>query len=173
MSRIARVDQKRTLDSMADKRSLSRTLPRIYFLGWVALVPLVILAGLIGYMSFDREFEYFLVGLWIGILNLGILWTAVFVLISVVKLVAQVSKADHRRPAVTAGSFRKEFLSIYPLGWTVLVALGFLSEFLAHSFSIRGSLLATVALGFIPMTLGTALVAFVRSRDRPDTVPPP
>jgi len=173
MPRIAGFEQKRKLDRMADKRSLLRRLPRIYFWGWVALAPLVILAGLMMYMSFDRKFEYFLEGLWIGILNLGILWTAMFVLVSVIIVVARVSKPNHRQPVATANSFRKEFLSIYPLGWTVLVASGFISEFLTHTFTIRGSFLATVALGFVPMTLGTALIAFVRSRDRAGTVASP
>jgi hypothetical protein len=151
---------------MVDKRSLLRTLPQIYFWGWVALVPLVLLAGLIGYMSFDRKYEHFLQGLWIGILNLGILWTAIFVLIAMIKLIARVWKVDHQQSVPTANSFRKEFLSIYPLGWTVLVASGFVSEFLARTFTIPGSFLAVVAFGFTPMTLGIALIAFVRSRDR-------
>lgn len=166
MPRIAWFGQRRKLESMADKGSLLRMLPRIYFWGWIALAPLIALAGLIGYMSFDREFEFFLEGLWIGILNLGILWTAVFVLISVIALVAQVSKSSHGQPRAGVDSFWKEFLSIYPLGWTVLVASGFISEFLTHSFAIRGGFLLTVVFGFLPMTLGIAAISLFRSRAR-------
>ena len=101
---------------MADKSSLSRTLARIYFLGWVALIPLVILSGLIVYMSYHREFEYFLEGLWLGILNLGILWTGVFVLICVVKFIAAGLK-DRSSAIGGYGEFFPERISEHlPLG---------------------------------------------------------
>jgi len=151
---------------MADRQSLWRTLPRIYFWGWVALAPLVFFAGLIGYMSYDRQFEYFRVGLWIGILNLGILWTALFGLIALVKLAHQIARTRKGQSASTADSFIKEFLNMYPLGWTLLVAAGFVAEYVAHTFTTRGSLLMTVAVGFVPMTLGIALIAFARRQGR-------
>jgi hypothetical protein len=105
-------------------------------------------------------------GLKIGLLNLGILWTALFVLICMIKIVALFLRTQHRQPVVAPHSFRKEFLSIYPLGWTVVIAAGFVTEFIAHTFTTRGSFLATVTVGFIPMTLVVVLLAFVRSRDR-------
>ena len=152
---------------MAGKPSLLRTLPRLYFWGWIALTPLVLLAGLIGYMSFDRKFEYFVEGVRIGILNFGILWTAVFILIAVIKVVLRILNRGQPQAAVTKNSCRKEFLCIYPLGLTVLVASGFVTEFIAHTFTAGGSFLATIAIGFIPMTLAIAIVAFVRTRGRP------
>jgi len=153
---------------MGEERSLWRTLPRVYFSVWVALIAVAIFCGFVFYMSFDREFDDFLDGLWVGILNLGILWTAVFLIVLAVGCIARVRRAKDRlpQPAVSAGAFWEEFWPIYSWGWIAVISLGFLLEFLTHTFGEGGGLMATIALCFLPMTLATALIAHFRSRNR-------
>jgi Na+-transporting methylmalonyl-CoA/oxaloacetate decarboxylase gamma subunit len=147
---------------------LSKKLPLIYFWGWVVLAPLIILIALIWYVSYKNKFEALLDGLWIGILNLGILWTAVFLLIVVVSSIAHILRTGDRQPqqVVVESTFWEEFWWIYRWGWIVTISLGFLSEFLAGSFGVSGGLMVTVALAFLPMTLATALIAYVRSLNK-------
>jgi hypothetical protein len=68
--------------NQADRR-LSEELTRLYFLGWAGISPLVFIAGLIGFVSYDFAISALLTGLWAGILNLGILWSGIFLLIAV------------------------------------------------------------------------------------------
>ena len=131
---------------MTDKRPLSEVLTRLYFLGWVGLSPLVLIFGLIAWASYNWQFRYFLVGLKIGLVNLGILWTGIFLLIVIGHVVVSI------------------MWQVYGLGWTILIVIGFISEFLAESYGFSGGLFAAVAIGFLPMTVVAVLLAYMRSR---------
>jgi hypothetical protein len=50
------------------------------------------------------------------------------------------------------------------LGWTILLVLGFVGEFLAHTFLDYGGLSVVFAVGLIPMTLAAVLLAYLRRR---------
>ena len=153
---------------MADKRPLSEVLTRLYFWGWVGLTPLVILFGLIGYASYSFESRYFWEGLWIGLVNLGILWTGIFLLIVIGHVVVSIIWHFIDREKVNrehvVRSFGEEFREVYGFGWTILLVTGFISEFLAESFGFSGGLFAMLAFGFLPMTFVAVVLAYLRSR---------
>lgn len=119
-------------------------------------------------MSYDRELKNFVRGVWIGILNLGILWTAIFLLIvfghAVVCLVRRCIESGNQNHEHDIRSFGNEFREVYGLGWTILVVVGFSSEFLVHTFDYPGGLFTVLAFGFLPMTLAAVLLAYTRSR---------
>lgn len=153
---------------MADDRPLPELLTRVFFWGWVALSPLVIFTGLIGFLSYDCRLEYFLDGVWFGLLNLGILWTGIFLLIalvgSVIGIILRVVDSGRERRERVARTFAVEFREAYGLGWTILIILGFIAEFRVQSYGESGGLFVTLALGFVPITLLAILLAYVRNR---------
>ena len=140
----------------------------MYFCGWVALMPLMIVTGVIGFVSSGFELEGFLTGVWVGLLNLGILWTGIFLLISVARVIVGLmlfftsSRPEHRERV--ARTFAEEFREIYGLGWAILIATGFISEFLAQSHHDSGGLFVALAIGFVPMTLAAVLLTHLRCR---------
>lgn len=140
----------------------------MYFCGWVALMPLMIVTGVIGFVSSGFELEGFLTGVWVGLLNLGILWTGIFLLISVARVIVGLmlfftsSRPEHRERV--ARTFADEFREIYGLGWAILIATGFISEFLAQSHHDSGGLFVALAIGFVPMTLAAVLLTHLRCR---------
>lgn len=153
---------------MTDKRPLSEVLTRLYFWGWVGLAPLAIIFGLIAYISYNWELRFFLEGLWIGLVNLGILWTGIYLLIVighvVVSIIWRFIETDDQNREHVVRTFGKEFREVYGLGWTILIVIGFVSEFLAESYGFSGGLFAVVAFGFLPITLLAVLLAYIRSR---------
>lgn len=157
-----------TLAVMVGNRPLWETLTRLYFLGWVSLLPLMVLTGVIGFISSGAELEGFVTGFWVGLLNLGILWTGIFVLISVgsavVALMLFFTPSRPKKRERTVRSFAGEFRAVYGFGWAVLIAVGFISEFLAQSFHDSGGLFVTLAIGFVPMTLAAVLLTHLRCR---------
>ena len=66
---------------MEERRPLSELLTRVYWWGWAGISPLAVITGPIGFPSFDLPFRHLLTGLWAGVLNLGLLWTGIFLLI--------------------------------------------------------------------------------------------
>ena len=155
---------------MTDKRPLSEILTRLYFWGWVGLAPLTIIFGLITLVSYNWQFRYFLKGLWIGLVNLGILWTGIFLLIVIGHVVVStiwrfIESGNQNREHVVR-TFGEEFREVYGLGWTILIVIGFISEFLAESYGFSGGLFAVVAFGFLPMTVIAALLAYIWGRAR-------
>ena len=153
---------------MTHKRPLSEVLTRLYFWGWVGLAPLTIIFGLIAYISYNWEFRYFLQGLWIGLVNLGILWAGVFLLIVighvVVRIIWRFIESGNQNSEHVARTFGEEFREVYGLGWMILIVIGFISEFLAESYSFSGGLFAVIVFGFLPMTMVAVLIAYTRSR---------
>jgi len=153
---------------MTDKRPLSEVLTRLYFLGWVGLSPLVLIFGLIAWASYNWQFRYFLVGLKIGLVNLGILWTGIFLLIvighAVVSIMWHFIETGTQAREHVVRTFGEEFREIYGLGWTILIVIGFMSEFLSESYGFSGGLFAVIAFGFLPMTLVAVFFAYIRSR---------
>ena len=153
---------------MVGNRPLWEALTRLYFCGWVALMPLMIVTGVIGFVSSGFEPEGFLTGVWVGLLNLGILWTGIFLLISVARVIVGLmlfftsSRPEHRERV--ARTFADEFREIYGLGWAILIATGFISEFLAQSHHDSGGLFVALAIGFVPMTLAAVLLTHLRCR---------
>lgn len=149
-------------------RRLSEELTRLYFLGWAAISPLVLIAGLIGFASFDFAISALLTGLWAGILNLGILWSGIFLLIAVgrvfVGVALRLAEPGKPKPECTRRIFFKEFGEAWALGWTILLVVGFAAEILAHTRYDYGGLVIVLAFGFIPMTLAAVLLAYFRSR---------
>ena len=140
----------------------------MYFWGWIALLPLMVFTGVIGFISSGFELEGFLTGFWFGLLNLGILWTGIFLLISVARAVVGLmwffaSSRPEKRERIVR-TFADEFREIYGLGWAILIAAGFISEFLAQSFHDSGGLFVTVVIGFVPMTLAAVLLTHLRCR---------
>jgi hypothetical protein len=153
---------------MVEIRPLWEVLTRLYFLGWIVLLPPMIVTGVIGFVSSGFELEGFLTGFWIGLLNLGILWTGIFLLISVARVIVSfmllftASRPEHRERV--ARTFADEFRAVYGLGWAILIAAGFVSEFLSQSNHDSGGLFVTLAIGFVPMTLAAVLLAHLRCR---------
>jgi hypothetical protein len=151
----------------ADRR-LPEELTRLYFLGWAGISPLVLIAGLIALVSYDFTISALLTGLWAGILNLGILWSGIFSLIVVgrlfVGLALRLSGPGKQKPKRTGRPFLREFGEAWALGWTILLVVGFVAEFLAHTRYDYGGLFMVLAFGFIPMTLAAVLLAYFRSR---------
>lgn len=153
---------------MVENRPLREALTRLYFLGWAALLLLMIVTGVIGFVFSDLELDVFLTGFWMGLLKLGILWTGIFFLISVARVVVgfmlffTASRPEHQeRVALT---FVDELREVYGLGWAMLIAAGFISEFLSQSNHDSGGLFVTLAIGFVPMTLAALLLAHLRCR---------
>ena len=152
----------------ADRR-LSEELTRLYFWGWVGISPLVLFTGLIGFVSYDFALTALLTGLWMGILNLGIFWSGIFLLIVVGRVFVglTIRFIDHGQPR------RERIRRAYPrgvgeawaLGWAILLIAGFLAEFWSHTFYEPGVLLVVLACGFVPMTLAAGLLAYFRHRD--------
>jgi tryptophan-rich sensory protein len=97
---------------------------------------LAIIFGLVAYFSYNREFRCFLEGLWVGLVNLGILWTGIFMLVAIGHTVVSIIWCfiEPRRQSRerVARSFFEEFREVYGLGWTILIVMGFISEFLAE-----------------------------------------
>jgi hypothetical protein len=151
---------------MVENRPFWEALTRLYFWGWAALLPLMVFAGVIGFVSSGFELEGFLTGFWFGLLNLGILWTGIFLLISVGRVVVGLmlfftSSRPEKRERIVR-TFADEFREIYGLGWAILIAAGFIAEFLAHSFHHSGGLFVTLAIGVVPMTLIVVLLTHLR-----------
>ena len=153
---------------MVENRPLWEALTRLYFWGWAALLPLMIVTGVIGFVSSGFELEGFLTGVWVGLLNLGILWTGIFLLISVATVIVGLmlfftsSRPEHRERV--ARTFADEFREVYGLGWAILIAIGFISEFFAQSYHDSGGLFVALAIGFVPMTLAAVLLTHLRCR---------
>ena len=149
----------------ADRR-LSEELTRLYFLGWAGISPLVLIAGLIGFVSYDFAIGALLSGLWAGILNLGILWSGIFSLIVVgrlfVGLALRLSGPGKQKPKRTGRTFLREFGEAWALAWTVLLVGGFAAEFVAHTRYDYGGLFMVLAFGLVPMTLAAVLLAYRR-----------
>jgi magnesium-transporting ATPase (P-type) len=153
---------------MTEKRPLSEVLTRLYFWGWVGLAPLASIFGLIAYISYNWEFRYFLEGLWIGLVNLGILWTGLFLLIAIGHIIVSIiwrfiEPGNQRRDQVVR-PFCEEFREVCGFGWMILIVIGFISEFLAESYGLSGGLLAVIAFGFLPVTVLAVLLAYIRCR---------
>lgn len=153
---------------MAEDRPLWETLTRVYFWGWAALLPLMVFTGVISFISNGCELEGFRIGFWFGLLNLGILWTGIFLLISVARVIVDfmlffTSSRPEKRKRV-ARIFADDFREVYGLGWAILIVAGFISEFLAQSFHDSGGLFVTLAIGFVPMTLAAVLLTHLRCR---------
>jgi len=151
---------------MVENGPLWEALTRLYFWGWVALLPLTVFTGVIGFISSGSELEGFLTGFWFGLLNLGILWTGIFLLISVGRVIVGLmlfftSPRPEKRERIVR-TFADEFREVYGLGWAILVAAGFISEFLAQSFHHSGGLFVTLAIGVVPMTLVAVLLTHLR-----------
>jgi hypothetical protein len=153
---------------MTDKRPLSEVLTRLYFWGWVGLAPLVLIFGLIAWVSYNWQFRYFLLGLWMGLVNLGILWTGIFLLIVIGHVVVSIMwhfiETGNQPREHVVRTFGEAFREVYGLGWTILIVIGFISEFLAESYGFSGGLFAVVAFGFLPMTALAVLLAYIRTR---------
>ena len=156
----------------ADRR-LSEELTRLYFLGWACLSPLVLVAGLIGFASYDFALSALLTGLWVGLLNLGILWSAIFMLIFTgryfVGLVLRLTESGKPKPDHSSRTFLREFGEAWALGWTILLNTGFIAEFLAHTVYDYGGLFSVLAFGFMPMTMAAVLLAYFRYRAQDPT----
>lgn len=149
-------------------RRLSEELTRLYFWGWAGVLPLSLVTGLIGFVSYDFAFNALLTGLWAGILNIGILWTGVYLLIVVgrvfVGLSMRLIERGKTKPKRIKRTLLHEFLEAYALGWTILLLAGFVAEFLAQTYHTSNGLLVILAVGFVPMTLAAVLLARFRSR---------
>ncbi len=153
---------------MVENRPLWEVLTRLYFWGWVALLPLMVFTGVIGSISSASRLEGFLTGFWFGLLNLGILWTGIFLLISVGRVIVNfmlffTSSRPEKRERIVR-TFADEFREVYGLGWATLIAAGFIFEFFAQSFHHSGGLFVTLAIGFMPMTLVAVLLTHLRCR---------
>jgi hypothetical protein len=149
-----------------NNRRLSEELTRLYFLGWAGISPLVLIAGLIGFVSYDFALSALLAGLWAGILNLGILWSGIFLLIVVgrvfVAFTLRVIGPAEQRPERIRRTWFREFGEAWALGWTILLVTGFIAEFSAHTFHDSGGVFVILAYGVLPMTLAAALLAIFR-----------
>lgn len=149
-------------------RRLSEELTRLYFWGWAGIMPLSLVAGLIGFVSYGFAFNALLTGLWAGILNLGILWTGIFILIVVgrvfVALSVRLIERGKPKPERIRRTSLHEFLEAYALGWTILLLAGFVAEFLAQTYHTSSGLIVVLTVGFLPMTLAAALLARFRGR---------
>jgi hypothetical protein len=150
------------------ERRLSEELTRLYFLGWAGISPLVLITGLIGFVSYDFEIGALLTGLWAGILNLGILWSGIFSLIVAgrlfVGLALRLAETGKPKPERIRRTFLREFGEAWALGWAILLVVGFVAEFFAQTRYDYGGLFMVLALGFMPMTLAAVLLAYLRRR---------
>ena len=151
----------------ADRR-LSEELTRLYFLGWAGISPLVLIAGLIGFASYDFAISALLTGLWAGILNLGILWSGIFLLIVVgrvfVGLALRLAEPGKPKPERIERTYIREFGEAWALGWTILLVVGFAAEVVAQTPYDYGGLFMVLAFGLVPMTLAAVLLAYFRRR---------
>ena len=149
-------------------RRVSEELTRLYFLGWAGISPLVLITGLIGFVSYDFAIGALLTGLWAGILNLGILWSGIFSLVVVgrlcVGLALRLAETGKPKPERIRRTFLREFGEAWALGWTILLVVGFMAEFLAHTRYEYGDLFMVLGLGLVPMTLAAVLLAYFRHR---------
>jgi hypothetical protein len=66
---------------------LPSKLLRLYFTGWVAISPLIFAWAIALWWSLDQSLADFWLGLTMGLLNLGILWTALYLAIAAVTCV--------------------------------------------------------------------------------------
>ena len=72
----------------ANEQSLLRRLLRLYCYGWFAILPLIVLWAIVIWASFDRSLVDFWLGLEMGTINLGLLWTGLFLVIAAASGVA-------------------------------------------------------------------------------------
>lgn len=149
-------------------RRISEELTRLYFLGWAGISPFVLIVGLIGFVSYDFAISALVTGFWAGILNLGILWSGIFLLIVVgrlfVGLALRASGSGRHKPDRAGRTFFREFGEAWALGWTVLLVVGFAAEVVAHTRYDYGGLSRVLAFGLGPMTLAAVMLAYWRHR---------
>lgn len=161
--------QASTVDRRRADRRLSEELTRLYLWGWVGISPIVLLFGVIGFVSYDFALTALLTGLWMGILNLGILWSGAFLLIVIgrlfVGLALRTIEHGQPRPGRARRAYSREFGEAWALGWTVLLIAGFVAEFFGHTLLESGGFFRVLAYGLVPMTLAAALLAYFRYRD--------
>ena len=140
----------------------------MYLWGWLGLSPIVLIIGLIGFVSYGFAPSALLDGLWTGVLNLGILWTGIFLLITVgrvlVGFVLRLTGNGKQKPNRIQHSFCRELLEACAFGWTILLVTGFVAEFVAQSTHSTAGLFAVLAYGFLPITLLAAALAYLRFR---------
>lgn len=71
------------------EQPLPRKLLILYCFGWAAIFPLIILWAFVIWASFDQTLADFWVGLKMGAINLGLLWTVLFFVIAVASYAAR------------------------------------------------------------------------------------
>ena len=147
---------------------MSEELTRLYFWGWVGISPLVLLTGLIGFASYDFDLSALLTGLWMAILNLGIFWSGIFLLIVVgrvfVGLALRLIEPGQPGRDRIRRTYSREFGKAWALGWAILLVAGFIAEFASQTFLEPRALFSVLVIGFVPMTLAAGLLAYFRHR---------
>lgn len=73
----------------ANEQTLPRKLLRLYCYGWIAILPLIVLWAIVIWASFDHSLADFWLGLEMGTINLGLLWTGLFLVIAVASCIAR------------------------------------------------------------------------------------